>query len=103
VSNIGLKYAFKNTEMLQTPTLGFDFKLVAAQNNIVPPEKKTTGYGLLNLTAGTTLKIGKHEIEVNAQITNVLNTKYYDHTSFYRLIQVPGQGRNLVINLQMAF
>ncbi len=103
VSNIGLKYAFKNTEMLQKPTMGVEYKLVAAQNNIVPPEKKTTGYGLINLTAGAELKIGKQKIELNALINNILNTKYYDHTSFYRLIQVPGQGRNVVINLQMAF
>jgi iron complex outermembrane receptor protein len=32
-----------------------------------------------------------------------LNTRYYDHTSFYRLIEVPGQGRNLVITMQIPF
>jgi iron complex outermembrane receptor protein len=74
---------------------------VATQNNIVPPEKKTPGYGLINLIAGTEIKTGELSFQLNVQAHNMLNTKYYDHTSFYRLIAVPGQGRNVVINLQI--
>jgi iron complex outermembrane receptor protein len=103
VSNFGLKYAFKNKGIFQKPNVGFDFKLVAAQNNIVPPEKKTPGYGLINMTAGTGIKMGNQIFQLNAQVHNLLNAKYFDHASFYRLIQVPGQGRNVVINLQLPF
>lgn len=97
----GLKYTPEGKGFFKNPNFGVDIKLVAAQNNIVPPEKKTPGYGLINLIAGTEIKAGKHSFQLNAQVHNLLNNRYYDHTSFYRLIAVPGQGRNIVINLQV--
>ena len=100
---IGAKYSPNIGGIFEHTNIGIDFKLVAAQNSIVPPEKKTPGYGLVNLTAGTGIKVGKQVLQLNAQAHNILNTKYFDHTSFYRLIEVPGQGRNFVINLQLAF
>jgi len=103
VSNFGIKYVFKKEGLLVKSTIGFDLKLVAAQKNIVPPEKKTPGYGLINLNAGTGIKIGKQVMQLNAQVHNILNIKYFDHTSFYRLIEVPGQGRNFMLNLQLSF
>jgi iron complex outermembrane receptor protein len=97
----GLKYTPGSKGVFGHPNFGIDFKLVATQNNIVPPEKKTSGYGLINLIAGTEIKTGELSFQLNVQAHNMLNTKYYDHTSFYRLIAVPGQGRNVVINLQI--
>lgn len=102
-SVMGLKYTADVKGLFQQPNFGIDLKLVADQNNIVPPEKVTPGYQLINLTAGTGIKIGKQVFQLNAQIHNLFNTNYLDHTSFYRLILVPGQGRNVVINLQLAF
>jgi iron complex outermembrane recepter protein len=96
-SNIELKYSSLTTNgAFKNPSAGINVKLVASQNNTVPPEKKTAGYALLNFSAGAGLKINKQVVEINLQLTNALNTRYYDHTSFYRLIEVPGQGRNFV-------
>ncbi len=100
---LGLKYVLDNKGIFEQPTVGIDFKSVAAQTNIVPPEKKTPGYRLININAGTGIKLGKQMLQLNAQVHNLFNTKYFDHTSFYRLIEVPGQGRNFVINLQLPF
>ena len=101
-SNIELKYAaLKSKGMLINPSVGMNVKLVAAQNNIVPPEMKTAGFTLLNFSAATGLNIGRQLIEINLQLTNALNTRYYDHTSFYRLIEVPGQGQNFVATVLM--
>jgi iron complex outermembrane receptor protein len=58
---------------------------------------------LVNIGASATLQAGKQPFELNIQLNNALNTKYYDHTSFYRLIEVPGQGRNLVVTLEIPF
>lgn len=101
-SNIGFNYTPKTMGFFDQPVVGIDLRLVAAQNNIVPPEKKTAGYGLINLNAGTGLKVGKLDMQLNMQFNNVLNTRYYDHTSFYRLIEVPGQGRNFIITIQIS-
>lgn len=83
--------------------ISVDFKMVSAQNNIVPPEKKTPGYHLLNIGAGSTLKAGKQSLEINLRITNLLNRRYLDHTGFYRLIEVPDPGRGFQLSLRMPF
>jgi iron complex outermembrane receptor protein len=101
-SNIGADYTFANRQFLQQPVLGIELKLVAPQNKIAPPEKKTAGYALINLNAGTGVRTGKFNIRMNMQLNNLLNTRYYDHTSFYRLIEVPGQGRNFIITIQLS-
>ncbi len=90
-----LKGFFKNTEF------GTLITLTAAQYNIVPPEKITPGYILLNFNARTEFAIAKQSFQLSMQLNNALNTQYYDHTSFYRLIEVPGQGRNFIATLTM--
>jgi len=80
-----------------------DYRITAKQNNIVPPERKTAGYGVFNFQAGTQLQMGAYPIHISAQVQNVLNTNYLNHTSFYRLISLPEQGRNVVLSLKVPF
>lgn len=80
-----------------------DLKVVGAQNNIVPPEQKTSGYQVLNLNTGISLKTGKHPIKINVSVQNILNTNYLNHTSFYRIIEVPEAGRNVSVSLKIPF
>jgi iron complex outermembrane receptor protein len=101
-SNVGLKYA-PVLRGLKKPVFGVLMKMVASQNDIVPPEKKTPGYILFGLNAGGVIALKKHELNVNLRVDNVLNTRYYDHSSFYRLIEVPGIGRNIVLNIGLNF
>ncbi|MBN2746677.1 MAG: TonB-dependent receptor, partial [Bacteroidales bacterium] len=85
------------------PYISTDLKLVAAQNRIVPPEEITEGYFLVNLSFGSTISLGKTEIQIGLQIHNVLNNKYFNHTSYYRLINLPEAGRNFILNIQIPF
>jgi iron complex outermembrane receptor protein len=80
-----------------------DYRIVAAQNDIVPPEQKTEGYQVLNFGMGTYLRLGKQRISINLQVQNVLNRKYFNHTSFYRLINIPEPGRNVLLSLKIPF
>lgn len=86
---------------LNNSLLRLEYNVVAAQNEIVPPEKKTPSYQLLNLTLGTGFSLNKQTLRLQVQVQNLLDTKYYDHTSFYRLIEVPGAGRNISFSLQI--
>jgi iron complex outermembrane receptor protein len=36
-------------------------------------------------------------------VQNILNTKYMNHTAFYRLIDVPEAGRNISVSLLFPF
>ena len=98
-----LKYLPKNVAFLKNPYVSLDVRLVAAQNNIVPPEKKTPGYHLLNLALGTELDWNNRPVSFSLQVQNLLNRKYFNHTSYYRLINVPGPGRNVVLGVYIPF
>ncbi|SDD69843.1 iron complex outermembrane recepter protein [Pedobacter soli] len=80
-----------------------DYRITSAQNNIVPPERKTAGYNLFNFQAGMRLHIGQYPLSISAQVQNVFNTRYLNHTSFYRLISLPEQGRNVVLSVKIPF
>jgi len=98
-----LKYSPRNSKGMRTPYISADYKLVARQNRIVPPEEKTDGYQLVNLSLGGDLNLGNESIAVSFQVQNVFNQKYFNHTSYYRLINVPEPGRNFVLNINIPF
>jgi len=89
--------------VLQDCYFSIDYRRTAAQNNIVPPEKKTPGYGLVNLQAGAKIHLGKQAVMVSLQAQNLLNTSYLNHTSFYRLIELPEAGQNIILSLKVPF
>lgn len=84
-------------------SVGVNLHGVMTQYDIVPPEKPTPGYVTINLSASHyfTLKSGK--LSVTLQLNNLLDTKYYDHTSYYRLMDIPEPGRNLSLRLKYEF
>lgn len=93
----GLCYTFKGG------FTGLNAHMVGDMNEIVPPEKTTPGHWTLNLQAGKQLKAGKNTVKVLFQANNLLNVRYYDHTSYYRLIDVPEPGRNLTLMIALDF
>ncbi|SKB63473.1 iron complex outermembrane recepter protein [Parapedobacter luteus] len=83
------------------PFMSVDYRLVARQDRIVPPEKKTDGYGVAAIQAGYTVSVAHHPVHLNLQVQNLLDTKYMNHTSFYRLIELPEMGRNVVLSVRI--
>jgi iron complex outermembrane recepter protein len=98
-----LKYLPENVAFLKNPYTSLDVRLVAAQNNIVPPEEKTPGYHVLNMALGTEVNWNNQPVSLSLQIQNLLNRKYFNHTSYYRLINVPEPGGNLVLGINIPF
>ena len=83
--------------------VGLNVHVVGAQHEIVPPEKPTDGYFTLNASAGKHFSLGKAVLSLALHADNLLNRRYYDHTSYYRLIDVPEPGRNLSLRLGIEF
>jgi iron complex outermembrane receptor protein len=77
--------------------------IVGDQNEIVPPEKPTKGYWTLNLSAGKDFQLKKAKLNVAVHADNLLDRRYYDHTSYYRLIDVPEPGRNVSMMVGLEF
>lgn len=100
-SIFGVRYTPVGNKLFSHPSIGADLVWAAAQNDIVPPEKVTPGYRIINLTGSFCLNINHLHPIFNIQVQNLFNTKYFDHTSFYRLIEVPAQGRNIVLTIQL--
>jgi len=64
----------------------------------------TDGYWTLNLTAAKEFHLqGATTLHVALHADNLLNKRYYNHTSYYRLIDVPEPGRNLSFLLGIEF
>jgi len=93
------KYSPEQAGPLIHPYVLVDVKLVASQNRIVPPEEPTPGYQLIHLGFGAELPLRDRYVNISFQVKNLLNRKYFDHTSYYRLINVPEAGRNMVLNV----
>ncbi|KQR67494.1 TonB-dependent receptor [Pedobacter sp. Leaf176] len=100
---LNLTWSPELSEKLQNTYISVDYRLTAAQNNIVPPEKVSPGYSVINIQAGTKVSLGSQSLMISLQAQNVLNTRYLNHTSFYRLIELPEAGRNLILSLKVPF
>ena len=74
------------------------------QDEVVPPEEPTPGHFLLDAAVGHCFHAGRHRaLTASAQAQNLLNRRYYDHTSYYRLIGVPEAGRNVSLLISYTF
>lgn len=100
---LNASYMFKDIPKFTDSFISLDWKWAADQNNIVPPEEITPSYQLVNLSAGTTVNYGTFPIVLNLIINNLFNTKYYNHTSYYRMINMPEPGRNITLNAKFNF
>lgn len=98
-----LKYSFCQNKPDNEGYVSLSGHIVGAQNDIVPPEKPTPGYFTLNMTAGKEFKFDKCTLKIGINAENLLNRKYYDHTSYYRLIDVPEPGRNVAVMVGLDF
>lgn len=98
-------YQFKDMLGFRKPKLIAEYRITAAQNEIVPPEQVTAGYQLLNMSLLTEIKAFKSTdpVKIRLKLNNVFNTQYYNHTSFYRLIDVPEAGRNISVSITLPF
>jgi iron complex outermembrane receptor protein len=96
-ANVEIKYLPQTRWTGMDGYISLGFRAVSAQNEIVPPENATPGYQLLNAACGRSFAVGATGLKVNFQAHNLLNRRYYDHTGFYRLIDVPEAGRNFSI------
>ncbi len=66
-------------------------------------EQSTPAYQLWNLGIGFDLHIGNQEMNIKCQAQNLFNRRYLAHLSRYRIIDIPEQGRNIVITVKIPF
>lgn len=100
---LNLKYQRPRMIFLEDAYVSLDYRMTASQTHIVPPEEMTDGFQVVNFSLGGSVRVVNQKMNVSMQIQNLFNAKYFNHTSFYRLINVPEQGRNLIVNISIPF
>ncbi len=90
-------------DAFKDPYFTLDYRLTSPQDRIVPPEQRTPGYQLFSFSAGGKFKMKHQFVALSLQVQNLLNTRYLNHLSFYRLIGLPEQGRNLILSATIPF
>lgn len=86
---------FKETRIFSNVIFAFE------QDRIAQNEKVTPGYTVFGGGLRTNLELNGFEATVNLQATNLLNTKYFNHTSFYRALEIPEMGRNIQLMIKI--
>lgn len=89
-----LRYLLPAQNSAKSGFVALEWQVVGTQDIIVPPEEKTKGHQLLNASIGKKFKLGENQLEITLRGENLLGKRYYDHTSYYRLMGVPEPGRN---------
>lgn len=78
-------------------------KYAFEQNHIAQNETITKDYFLLGAGIKSDILIHNFRATLSIQGANLLNKNYYNHTSFYRALQLPEQARNIQIMLNIPF
>jgi iron complex outermembrane receptor protein len=74
-----------------------------AQNRVDRNEAVTPNYHLFHAAAGFSFAYKGQKISFNLQARNILNTPYLQHLSRYRQLNLPEQGRDIVLSLRLDF
>lgn len=78
------------------------WRYTAAQNRVDRNESETPAYHLFNLEGGYQLKWQDHKLGFHFALRNVFNQFYLRHLSRYRILNLPEQGRNLVLGVSLS-
>ena len=93
----------ESIRFLDDITFQINGKYAFEQNNYAQNEQLTNDYFLLGAGVKTKIQINNFKANLTVQGSNLLNKKYYNHTSFYRALQLPEQARNIQVMLSMPF
>ena len=84
-------------------TVSYRYVRANGPNRVDRNERTTPAYQLFDASVGTTLEWDRFRMEISLQGQNLLNTSYLNHLSRYRLINIPEQGRNIVLLIKVPF
>jgi iron complex outermembrane recepter protein len=73
----------------------------AAQDRVDRNELPTPGYTLFNFSSGFNFRVKEQPFNFLFSIQNLGNTRYLNHLSRYRLLNLPEPGRNFTITLKI--
>ena len=101
-NDIGYHWEWEK-KSLKKLSLNFNYTWVNQQTLTDRNEQETDSYHLFNAGLNAVFMIKNQMIKLNIQGRNITNTNYLNHTSRYRLLNIPEQGRNIHFSIQIPF
>lgn len=103
-ARLEVEYAWERKEHRFSEVFaGIQFHGAAAQNRVARNEPATPAFGLIHLSGGSQIRIGKIKLQWILNIQNLLDSKYYAHLNRYRMLNLPEAGRNVMLTLVVPF
>ncbi|AEV31526.1 TonB-dependent receptor [Owenweeksia hongkongensis] len=84
-------------------TIVGEYRATSAQNRVDRNEKITPGYNLFNAKTTLQFPVWKTDWVLGLSCRNIGNTAYLSHLSRYRILNLPEQGRNIILSLNVGF
>jgi iron complex outermembrane receptor protein len=80
-----------------------EHQLIARQTRTDRNEDATPGAGLLHAGATLTIPAGATRAEITLSVRNLSDTRYLNHLSFYRKVEIPEPGRTIQLIVKIPF
>ena len=80
-----------------------EWQNIARQNRVDRNEDRTLGTNLFHIGGSLDLPVAGNKVEITLTVRNILNTRYYNHLSFYRKVEIPEPGRNFQLLIKVPF
>jgi len=91
----------KLNKYFENTSLDLSGDITFSQNRVARNEPITNGYNIYNVSFSTDIKISNFNANFAVKIQNIFNTNYFNHLSFYRIIELPEVGRNVQLSLKI--
>jgi iron complex outermembrane receptor protein len=98
-STVSAEFSHKRKVQLKNVFVQHIYKL--QQNNIGLFETSTGDYSLINIGLNLEISTKNNQVEITTGIKNLFNTKYIDHLSRFKTLEIPNQGINYYIGIKL--
>ena len=99
----GIEHQFGWSSFLRKLNLQLQYQYVFAQNRVDRNELSTPAYHLMHVQMRWADVLNLSGLRLDVQVQNLWNARYLRHLSRYRFLNLPEQGRNLVVRIQYDF
>lgn len=101
--NVELRIEKENLLFFKNSFVALNTNTAFNQNNAAPDETTTNGYTILDFSIGGKIKAKNQSVSLVIGVNNLLDTKYIDHLSTLKEVNLFNPGRNIFLSLKIPF
>jgi iron complex outermembrane receptor protein len=98
-----LRAEIKKLGFFQNVFISLNSNTAFRQNNVAPDETNTEGYTLIDIAIGGNIIVSNQLISIMLSANNLFDTKYIDHLSTLKEVNLYDTGRNIAFSLKVPF